>query len=53
MDEVSPIGGGSSWDGMAFDGHAGDMDVLNRWKEFTGLDLPEDLLDLNTRLVGE
>ena len=32
--EVRKLGGGSSFDGVKFDGDARKMDVLNRWKKF-------------------
>jgi len=52
IDRVSPIGHGSSFDNMKFDGKAQDMDVLNRWKQEPGiLDIiPKHILELNKKL---
>ncbi|HET7463515.1 MAG TPA: hypothetical protein VFJ82_19840 [Longimicrobium sp.] len=56
---VSAHGLGSSFDGMAMDGAAASMDVLNRWRRMEGDDLFDflllagaDNLELNARLFG-
>jgi hypothetical protein len=41
---VSAIGGGSSFDGLTFDGKAGDMAVMERWREILEDQLLRDIL---------
>lgn len=59
MDEVLPIGGGSSFDRVAKDNDGRQMKVLERWKLFT--DDPDfqaafadkELIELSNRIFGE
>lgn len=55
---VSPFGGGSSFDGMGYDGRADQMQLLQRWREF--IDEPgylkllahSELLGASARIFG-
>ena len=56
---VSSFGGGSSFEGMARDGEAQSMNVLNRWREMADDDLflflllaNDNVLDLNEKIFG-
>lgn len=51
--------GGSSFDGLEFDGRANEMDVLNRWKEYENdagfnriLDRYSDIVEMSDRFCG-
>lgn len=57
IDRVADCAGGSSFDGLAFDGRAGDMPVLDRWRAYADdaeyLSLFDDgLRDLAVRAFG-
>ncbi len=45
VDAVPACGGGSSFDGLRFDGHARRMAVLDRWRHFAGDPAYLDLFD--------
>ena len=59
MDSVARMGGGSSFDGVVFDGKASEMKVQERWKKF--VHDPEylayfsnkQLLDLSNNIFGQ
>ena len=54
-----PVAEGESFDGLHYDGRAGEMKVLERWRRFSGdafyrsLFRDEELLDLSRALFGE
>jgi hypothetical protein len=58
FNEVKSYGGGSSFEGLAFNGQAAKMDLHNRWKNF--IDHPEyrrlldndELLDYSEKIFG-
>lgn len=50
LEKVKGQGGGSSFDGLEFQGKASNMDVLGRWKNFASDDLYKKMLD-NQELV--
>ena len=58
LDQTARCGGGSSFDGMAYDGRARDMKVFDRWRarlddrHWRALFTP-DVLDLSEAIFGE
>ena len=57
LEEIGAFAGGSSFEGMARNGSASSMDVLNRWKAIEGLPglhmyLTDEIQDLNLRYFG-
>jgi len=51
--EVSPYGGGSSFDKSTMDGQAAQMKVLERWKAFDGRQPLTELIDAETQELSD